>query len=226
MLNEAKNIKDDITKSQELQNNNCIESQTPENVNKNKAELAQSSVIIQHSDPKPEHPQPESQRPSTQAAKPTESSVRSSTGKPAVAARAGEKPSTVWKDGKADDDEEEEEEGYEEGEEDGWEWDYGETWEEGDKEEGTSINGEKKQPTNSCSEEAVSVEAECAATAVEESPRPPLRSLNPLPPEMIRPVEEHEKSAERTTTEGNTEEETGASSNADVEDNDTDGSRY
>ena len=51
----------------------------------------------------------------------------------------------------------------------------------------------------------------------------PLRSLNPLPPEMINPDFEHEKSSERTGE--NTDNETGASSNADIEDNDTDENR-
>ena len=58
-------------------------------------------------------------------------------------------------------------------------------------------------------------------TADEDSkPSKPLQSLNPLPPEMINRNFEHEQSAEPTT--GGEEAETGASSNADVEDNDID----
>ena len=62
---------------------------------------------------------------------------------------------------------------------------------------------------------------ECFVKVAE--PRVPLKSLNPLPPEMINPDFEHEKSSERTGE--NTDNETGASSNADIEDNDTDENR-
>ena len=121
-------------------------------------------------------------------------------------------PPTSWKDGNDEDDEEE---GYEE-EEEGWEWDYGETWEEEQK-------LKEKRPEQR--EDSDYVEPFDDEPSTEDDlPKPPLKSLNPLPPEMINNAEfEHEKSSERTGD--NTDAETGASSNADIEDNDSDDSK-
>jgi len=121
-----------------------------------------------------------------------------------------------WKDGG---DDEEEEEGYEEGEED-WEWDYGETWEEEGKEKNKS---DEEEDSDYVEPDA---EPDQVATSPDSirSPSVPLQSLNPLPPELISAGFEHEQSCERTASES-TGAETGASSNADIEDNDSDDSK-
>ena len=113
-----------------------------------------------------------------------------------------------WKDGFDEDDEEE---GYEEGEED-WEWDYGEQWDEGSKQNDQDSKEEEKSETEMnlpVSEEKVG-QMESAK---------PLVSLNPLPPESLV-LSEREKSSEPTGADEGSDDETGASSNGDVEDND------
>ena len=114
-----------------------------------------------------------------------------------------------------DEEGEEEEEGYEEGDEDGWEWDEGETW---DEEGVVKDNGDDNDDDDNDDDKSTYA----ADTDNEQAvvPTKPLKSLNPLPPEMINTNYEHEKSVERTNT--TDEAETGASSNADVEDNDID----
>jgi len=117
------------------------------------------------------------------------------------------KDSVSWKDGNND-----EEEGYEEGEEDAvgeegdWEWDYGEPWEEKQK----LIFKPKTKDTNDDISDYLDV------SAVEESRE--VVSINNC--DNVSKVFEHENSSEKTGI--NTEEdvnETGASSNGDVEDN-------
>jgi len=123
--------------------------------------------------------------------------------------------SVSWKDGNND-----EEEGYEEGEEEvvggeegEWEWDYGEPWEE---KQQLVFKPKSKETTETNDDTSDYLDT----SVVEENPEK-LVSLNPLPD---RNEFEHEKSSERTgnNTEEETNEtnETGASSNGDVEDND------
>merc|ERR1711892_436125 len=123
--------------------------------------------------------------------------------------------SVSWKDGNND-----EEEGYEEGEEEvvggeegEWEWDYGEPWEE---KQQLVFKPKSKETTETNDDTSDYLDT----SVVEENPEK-LVSLNPL---SDRVEFEHEKSSERTgnNTEEETNEtnETGASSNGDVEDND------
>jgi len=125
--------------------------------------------------------------------------------------KGGGKPGvTVWKDKFGDDEEDEEEDGdgYEE---DDWEWDYGEgeQWDEtGDKE------------SDNTKEDSPSIDTSAADNINEPDIKKPLVSLNPLPPESLN-LFEREKSSEPEHNESDDDDETGASSNGDVEDNDT-----
>jgi len=123
------------------------------------------------------------------------------------------KDSVTWKDGNND-----EEEGYEEGEEDAvgeegdWEWDYGEPWEEKQK----LIFKPKCKETNDDTSDYLDV------STVEESRE--VASADQCV--SVAKVFEHENSSERTGV--NTDDdvnETGASSNGDVEDNTCDEDR-
>ena len=111
-----------------------------------------------------------------------------------------------WKDGNEEDEEDDDDD---DDDEDGWEWDYGHP----------TNTGETKFKENESDSDYIETGVE---EEKEEVPSKPLQSLNPLPPEMINQFE-HEKSSERTGE--NSENETGASSNADIEDNDSDESR-
>jgi len=131
----------------------------------------------------------------------------------------GSKPerqnSVTWKDGNID-----EEEGYEEGEEEGvaedegdWEWDYGGPLE--DKQQ--LVFKPKSKETTETNDDT----SDYLDTSVVEDPSR-LVTLNPLP--EINNEFDHERSSERTGNnseeETNETNETGASSNGDVEDND------
>ena len=106
------------------------------------------------------------------------------------------------------DEEDDEDDGYSEEEED-WEWDYGEQWDEDEQDKSVKSSASKSEYLQLPSDL--------------EQPEPPkkekLVSLNPLPPEQLamRSSSEREKSSEPT---GHDEDdESGASSNADIEDN-------
>lgn len=118
--------------------------------------------------------------------------------------------SVSWKDGNA------EEEGYEEGEEEGvtedgdWEWDYGEPWEE--KQQLVFKPKSKENTENDDTSDYLE------SSTIDDIPKP-ISNIVKDEPDF-----EHERSSERTGN--NTEDEnyetneTGASSNGDVEDND------
>lgn len=129
-----------------------------------------------------------------------------------IGAKAERQDSVSWKDGNND-----EEEGYEEGEEEGveeegdWEWDYGEPWEEKQQ----LIFKPKSKETTETNDDTTSDYLDVP----EENPKQRLSVNNPMPEGGDE--FEHEKSSDKT--ENNTEDETnetGASSNGDVEDND------
>jgi len=132
-----------------------------------------------------------------------------------IAEKSERQNSVSWNDNNA------EEEGYEEGEEEGvaedegdWEWDYGEPWEEKQK---LVFKPKSKENTETNDDTSDYLET----SVIEENPTE-LVALNPLLKTDKR--FEHEISSERTgnNTEDETNEtnETGASSNGDVEDND------
>ncbi|XP_059079089.1 ubiquitin carboxyl-terminal hydrolase 45-like [Tigriopus californicus] len=137
------------------------------------------------------------------------------------------KASKTVKDGNEEEDEEEDgEDGYSEENED-WTWDYGEEWEEGDESEEVKKTPDKDAENESDYLPAPDEDDEHVDKLAKK--HPPLRSLNPLPPERMERGSSREKSSElidddddRNNVESgdeSEEDETGASINGDIEDN-------
>lgn len=125
--------------------------------------------------------------------------------------KGGGKPGvTVWKDNYAEDDDEEEDgDGYEE---DDWEWDYG---------EGEQWDETADKESNNIKEDSDSIDTSAADDLNDPDIKKPLVSLNPLPPESLNLFEREKSSEPELNESADDNDETGASSNGDVEDNDT-----
>ena len=133
----------------------------------------------------------------------------------------------AFKGGFADGNEEDDEDGdggYSEEEED-WEWDYGEEWEEGDEEKDKDKNEDDQDTGGGGAGDSDYLDVDSGKEKSKSKSPVKKVSLNPLPPERLERGSS-EKSSDRTGHENesanendDSDSETGASSNGDIEDN-------